>query len=140
MINLYIGKENLPKDKHFIFDVDSAISLVNCSGTLFQRKVLEIVEKGSYYDSKVFTDRFGYNLYYDCMSSGSKALFELEGLDDVVNCDECGPNALKMVSLLKTCDFYLSFRQIELPYYYDAPIVCNGRYYESISTLNWYLR
>ncbi len=141
MINLYIGKDSLPKDKHFVFDSSSVIGAVDCCGTDFQKLVLKEIEKGTYYNKVQFVDRFGVNLYYDCMSMGSKILFGLEGLPDtIINCDECGYNAIKLISLIDNCNCYFSIRNMGIPYVRDCPIMYNGTLYKHISDLNYDLR
>ena len=137
MLNIYIGKENLPKDKALINDADAAIMLVTVIGTDFQRLVLERVEHGVYKDQRVFTDRFGNNLYYTDMSTGAKALMLVDALHDkVINCAECGENALSMLSHLTAGNVYLPNRTIALPWEVDCPVQCYGRTWERISLLN----
>lgn len=137
MLNIYVGKENLPKDKPFIFDVESAIVLVNITDNEYYRRVLCDVEKGRYFDEKKFVDRFDGQLYYTDMSTGAKAAIEIYGLEDkIINCDECGENALRVMSYAGKGNIYLSRRTIALPWSVDCPIYYNGKYYERISLLN----
>ncbi len=141
VLNIYIGKENLPKDKRLIFNPDNAIPLVIITGSQFQREVISIIEKGSYYDNKMFTDRFGGNLYYTSMSTGSKALFEVDFLTDyVINCVECGENALELLTHLDHGNVYLEYRDIDLPWDIDCPVCYNGIELPSISCMNDLLR
>lgn len=141
MLNIYIGKESLPEDKKFIFDVESVFLLVKITGSDFQRKVIEEIEHGSYYDNKRFKDRFGGLLYYSNMSTGSKALFEAEYLiNDIINISECGENALRMLSYLNNGNVYFDRRDFALPWDIDYPVTCNGRYWERVTLLNDYLR
>ncbi len=137
MLNIYIGKENLPKDKKLIFDVDKAIMSVIISGTDFQRMVIENVEQGSYKDESMFIDRFGGALYYTNMSSGSKALLEVDYLKDfVVNCAECGENALAYLSYIDEGNVYLPRRDIALPWLVRKPVFCFGKEWKGIDHLN----
>lgn len=141
MLHLYIGKENLPKDIDVIWDVDAAILLVDFSGTDFQRRVLSYVEQGAYHDKSRFTDRFGGLVYYSDLSTGSKAVIEVEGIKDrVINCTECGKNALRMLSHLTDGYVFLSGRRSALQWDIDCPVECNGRVWERISLLNDFLR
>lgn len=140
MLHLYMGEENLPKDIPVIWNVEAAIPLVVFSGTPFQREVLREVEHGEYYDSTRFVDRFGGLLYYTDMSTGSKAVMEVEAIKDrVINCNECGENALCMLSHLTEGHVFLSGRDIGLQWDIDCPIDCNGRVWERISLLNDFL-
>lgn len=47
MINLYIGKENLPKGRKFIFNVEPYFYNVPLTGTRVQREAICLVERGS---------------------------------------------------------------------------------------------
>lgn len=126
-VNIYLGQENLPKDKKFVFDVESAIYLVNVEGTAFQRKVLMEIEQGSYGDSRRWVDRFGSTLYYSDMSTGAKILFELDALDMVINCVEIGNNALGLIQYIEDCHVYLDSNDIIVPYNLcDIKIKVNG--------------
>lgn len=137
-INIYIGSENLPKDKVLVFDVEAAILAVKITGNAFQKKVLREVEKGKYKDGKFFIDRFGGQLYYTEMSTGSKALFELEGLPDkIINGAEMGFNALRLVTDIPECSIYFKQRDEALPFYgAKANLYLNGELYEDYSWLN----
>lgn len=140
MINIYVGKENLPKDILLVDNPENAIYVIDLSGTKFQRLVLEKVEHGSYKDTTMFTDRFGGNLYYSDMSTGSKSLFLLEGLPDkAINCVECGENAIRMFGYLKTCNIYLPHWSGKFSWDVDAPLMFNGKYYKSVGWLNEFL-
>lgn len=141
MLNIYIGRDNLPKDKQFIFDIEDVIYLVKITGTEFQRMVLRRVEHGDYYNNELFKDRFGGLLYYNEMSTGSKALFEVESLRDcVINCSECGENALRLLSNLRHGNVFLNDRNEALQWDIDCEVSCNGRVWSKISLLNDYLR
>lgn len=137
-INVYIGKENLPKEKVLIFDVEAAILAVKITGNTFQRKVLTEIEKGEYKDERVFTDRFGNHLYYTEVSAGSKALFELEGLPDrIVNGAEMGFNALRLVAEIPECSIYFAQRREVLPFRRaKTELYLNGKHYEDCELLN----
>lgn len=137
-INVYIGKENLPKEKVLVFDVEAAILAVRVIGSAFQRKVLAELEQGEYKDGRVFIDRFGNHLYYTEMSAGSKALFELEGLPDkVVNGAEMGFNALRFVAEIPECSIYFAQRDEALPFHgTKTELYLNGKLYKDCSLLN----
>ena len=139
MLNIYVGKENLPKNIIFVFDVEAAFPLVSVTGDELQRKVLSDVEKGTYLNSKRFVDRFGGQLYYSDMSTGSKAVMAVAALTDkIINCDECGENALRLMSLIDEGNIYLSQRSIGLPWCRDCKVSYNGKVFERISLLNDY--
>jgi len=137
-INVYIGKESLPKEKVLIFDVEAAILAVNITGNAFQRRVLAEIEQGEYKDEKVFNDRFGNHLYYTEMSAGSKALFELEGLPDrIINGAEMGFNALHLVAEISECSIYFAQRDTALPFHSaKTDLYLNGKLYKDCGLLN----
>lgn len=140
MINLYIGKENLPKDRKFIFNVEPYFYNVPFTGTRVQREAIRLVERGQYLDGRHFVDRFGGRVSLSELCTGVKAIFELEGLPDfVVNCSECGDNALALISLIDNCHAFLDYWAVGLPWKQDSPIICNGKYWERISLLNDWL-
>ncbi len=141
MLNIYTSMDSLPKDRKFIFDVDPVINAVKITGNEFQRMVIERIEKGSYHNNAMFKDRFGGLLYYNSMSIGSKALFVVEYYSDwVINCTECGENALRLLSYLKEGNIFISNRMNPLPWDVDYPVTFNGRVWERVSLLNDYLR
>lgn len=137
-INIYIGKKNLPREKVLIFDVEAAILAVKITGNAFQRKVLAEIEQGEYKNERVFTDRFGNQLYYTAMSTGSKALFELEGLPDrIINGAEMGFNALRFVAKISECSIYFEQRDAALPFHSaKTDLYLNGKFYKDCGLLN----
>lgn len=137
MLNIYVGKDNLPRDKQFIFDVESIFPGVTITGTNVQRYVISDIEKGEYVDNKRFKDRFGGLLYYTDMSTGSKAIMVVDFFKDyIINCDECGENALGLMSLLDAGNVFLSRRSIGLPWIRDCEVCYNGKCFPRISLLN----
>lgn len=141
MLHLYIGKENLPKDMPYIDDPDAVFLTVKITGNEFQRRVLSEVEHGEYCDSRRFTDRFGGQLYYDNLSSGTKALFVVEYYNDrVINCIDCGENALAYITCLKNGNVYLPSRTIEIPVIDLNPVYCYGKEWKDMNELNSFIR
>lgn len=140
MLEIYIGKENLPKDLHLIYDVDAAFYLVPFTGTDFQRKVISEIDKGTYRDERTFIDRFGCPLPADYLCSGTKSLLLLDSVkDSIVNFTECGENALVLLSNITDGKLYLESRTTMLPHVGEFPVMCNGEYWERISQLNYWL-
>lgn len=137
MVNFYVGKNNIPIDKYFVFDVERVFPRVIISGTPFQKLVLQEIEKGQYYSESMFRDRFGGCLYYDALSTGSKALLLTDYLkDSIINFDEVGDNAIAYLSCAESCNVYMSRRGIDIPWMKDSPATFNGVAYDSISSLN----
>ena len=140
-INIYIGRENLPLDKPFIRDLEASILAVKMSGTSFQRRIIKEVEKGEYFNDKFFRDRFGGLLYYTELSTGVKAMLEMEAFpESVINCVEVGNNALQYFSLLEQGSIYFESRNMGINWLRDIPVCMNGRMFSHISVLNDFLR
>lgn len=138
MINIYIGKENLPEGMDIIFDPDKALLAVPITGTDFQKLIIKEVDKGEYLDDSFFIDRFGGRSYLTSLSTGAKAMLELEAFpNSAVCCDGVGNNAFKYISHLTNCNAYFSKRmrgweEFDL----DVPVYLNGDFYESIDAIN----
>lgn len=137
MINIYIGKENLPKGVKVIYNPDSVLLAVPFTGSDFQKFIIKEVDKGEYVDSSQFKDRFGVNLYLTSLSTGSKAMLELDAFPDkVVCCDEVGDNAFRYVSRLKSCNVFFSKRCRGIHFESNVPVYLNGEYVKSEGILN----
>lgn len=108
MLEMYIGKENLPKDRKFIYDVEAAFNLIDkIKEDEEVAKVLACVENAKYVDEKTFCDKFGRNLYYDCLSTGSKALLLIKAFPDcIVNFMEAGYNTWNCLDTFKESKVY----------------------------------
>lgn len=106
-IKIYTGK-NKPTDIKFIFDVDSYCKGMRVKDNALNRKIISIIEQGSYISEDVFEDRFGRGLYVSCLSTSSKILILLNQKPDVlVNCSEIGLNALDLILECLDCMVYL---------------------------------
>ena len=138
MINIYIGKENLPKGVKVIYNPDTVLLAVPIIGTDFQRHIIKEVDKGEYVNSKYFKDRFGVNLYLTCLSTGSKAMLELEAFPDkIICCNEVGDNAFRYVTRLKDCNVYFSKRCRAFDFEStDVPACLNGEYIGAIGAID----
>ena len=87
---------------NIVFDAEYEFMGINLKGTDVTNKIIKYIEDGAYYDETSFIDRFGVKCYYDCMSTGCKAtLLVAEYPDRVINCIECGSNALE--AIIKYC-------------------------------------
>ena len=47
-LNIYIGRENIPKDKILVYDVEDYFGTVKVKDTLINREIIEIIEQGEY--------------------------------------------------------------------------------------------
>lgn len=117
MLNIYIGKENLPKDKKFIFDVDAFFNTCVLKDDVYTRKVLKQLERAEYIDSKTFKDRFGRGLYLNCLSTGAKILLSTAYYTDyIINGSELGYNGLELLLEIEKGNILLEDKAIQLPY------------------------
>lgn len=81
-------------------DVEFEFKGIEITGTNTDRNIIKYIEDGEYLSKTAFIDRFGAKCYYDCMSTGCKAaLLVANRPDKVVNCIECGSNALEAIIL-----------------------------------------
>lgn len=138
MLNIYVGEENLPKDKELIMDNEAYFAFVDTSDNSFIRRVLETVEQGSYLSEDSFIDRFGYKLPIDYISSGSQTLLNIYSHPDkLFYGGEIGMNALEVLMFLKDGNVYfeIPFNGIPEPEGEDPyekvsvnGIVCSGVY------------
>ena len=94
-LNIYIGRENIPKDKILVYDVEDYFGTVKVKDTLINREIIEIIEQGEYIDEETFKDKFGRFLFIDCLSTSSKILIcqSQEPEKYIFNAMELGVNA-----------------------------------------------
>ena len=125
MLNIYIGKENLPADKKFINDVEAVFLNVDMYGSIFQKNVIEVIDKGRYLDKSKYIDRFGNHLYLSDLSTGSKALLLTEAFPDmIINFDEVGLNAISLLSGIGEGNIFFSSRSDSI--LYNKDVTLNG--------------
>lgn len=90
MIYVYDKLEDIPEDKKYIEDVEAWFESPRVE-TEAVKQILADVEKGSFCDINYFNDRFGGRLYWDYLSTGSKAAILASNRQDyVVNTIEMG--------------------------------------------------
>ena len=76
-------------------DAEKLFSMTKLNGTHEERKLNEVIEKGSWNDDSSFIDRFGFKLPIDDLSTGCKAaLAVLNHPEIVLDTIECGVNAV----------------------------------------------
>ena len=114
-LTLYIGQENLPSTVNFVRDVDAFFGMSTIRNDEFTRIVLKHLEQAEYSNSAMFKDRFGGELYTDCLSTGTKILLSANYYPQyTINCTELGLNAWCFVSLLKDASLFFSNWEFEL--------------------------
>ena len=130
MLNLWFGKENLPKNLEFVFDIEAAFTGMKLQDTYFTRKVMEEIEEGRFLDQEIFQDRFGRGLYSGLLSTGSKILLYVERYPDkIVNASELGTNAVGLLLYLPEGNVYFpEYREVNLycPEVQEMSISVNG--------------
>lgn len=98
MYNVYVKGIDDPKSENVISDIESAFGKVTLCGDPKERLILEMVDSGSYCDSKYFYDRNGAKTSVVFLSSGAKAaLLVYHFPQSVINCIEMGSNALSVL-------------------------------------------
>lgn len=136
-ISIYVGKDNLPKDKEFIFDAESYFVLNRMIDCEFTREVLRKIEKGEFVDNETFKDRLGRGLFLECLSTSSKILILLnQNPDLVINCCELGLNAVDMIMQIKDCNVYFENDRIDFQSEKLYDVFVNGYRCEDIDEVN----
>ena len=97
-LTIYIkGEDSYNRDK-FECDVEALFKSISLVKNDFNIKVIEEIEQGTYNDEISFIDRFGFKLYLSNMSTGSKAAICVNTIQDkIINCVECGKNAINYI-------------------------------------------
>lgn len=144
MINVYVGKENLPSDKKLILDVEESFAYIWFTGDKIEKSAVREIEEGEYIDTDTWLDRFGYKRRPDEISNGSKVLICTKKNQECVYLgEEMGENAID-----------LFFREGYGNIYFNSPvnidldlsvlalrgnIFINGKEYESEDDLEGFI-
>ena len=138
MLNIYVGEENLPKDKELIIDIEKFFVSISLRDSDFVRNILKVIEQGKYVDTNVFSDRFERNLWKDCLSTGSKLAIAIYLYPEYVYmCDEIGDNVLPLILNCENVNLYFNRRDIEFNGVFKDSILVNGNEVESLDELNY---
>lgn len=138
-LNIYVGKENLPSDKVFLFDADAAFTGIPLKNDEFTQLVLREIEKAEYVDKEVFRDQFGRGLYSDCLSTSSKILLLVHYKPEVViSAMELGDNATDiLIKLTEGSIFYPDVNvNLEAP---GVDLIINGVHCADCDEVEWRL-
>ena len=136
-MNIYIGKENLPKDAKLIFDVERFFPQVLIRDCEFNREVIRTIDRGEYVSPTLFNDRFGRGLHSKCLSTSSKILILLNQRPDVViNCAEIGRNALDYIVKCHNGNAFFPNNDFDIQAIPTCSVSVNGKECGSLSELN----
>lgn len=136
-MNIYIGKENLPKDAKFLFDVEQFFPQVLIADCEFNREVIRVIDGGEYVSTTMFKDRFGGGLRKSCLSTSCKTLITLYQCPDIiVNCAEIGVNALDYVVKCPNANAYFPNSDFDIQTKLTCTVFVNGKECKDLLTLN----
>lgn len=130
MLSVYIGAENLPKDKKFVKDPQPLASDLNLMLDGYTREVLSEIEQAIPQSENTYIDRFGRGLYSTTLSTSTVILLSVNQFDDyVINGDELGNNAFALLLSADKGSIYFSdgwydIENITLPFILNGK-VCN---------------
>lgn len=94
MLYVYDDINDIPADKKFINNAEAWFQDPK-ETTKEIDIILKDVEKAKFFSDRYFTDRFGGNVYWSCLSTGSKtAILAVMQKDWVIDCTEAGYNVM----------------------------------------------
>lgn len=124
MLTVYIDQTDLPVEH----DVENLFLRTRLKDTPVNRKLIEVIEKGTYKDESSFVDRFGYKLWKSELSTGCKAaLCVANHPDKIIDTAECGFNARD--AIINYC------KEGNILYYDDGLTVAKARDMEHIDVV-----
>lgn len=127
MLKIYTDMKYIPSGVKFVNDPEPLFGVLGIPDTEDVRTVLRMVENAQYCSDRMFTDRFGGNLYLTCLSTGSKALLGSIALGDsyVVDASELGYLSADVLAYLHSGSIYYP-RVISLYNDEDIEYMVNG--------------
>lgn len=141
MLNIYFKDEHIP-DIDVINDIEKEFCKIKLSGTADEKRVIQLIESGTYNDSDSFIDRFGFKLHNSEMSTGCKAALAcLNRPDKLVNLIECGTNARDIIiNICKEGNILIEDNSVTYNEYSDAINVRVDDYFiTNVDRLNKYV-
>lgn len=138
MLNVYIGRANLPEGKDLIYDVEKFFGVTKLLDCDFVKSVLEKVEQGRYMSEYAFYDRFGYGMKSNCLSTGSKILIcTFMYPEYVINATELGDNGISLLHECTNGSVLFTRSSIEFSSVPESGICLNGMVYKDLWELNY---
>ena len=112
MLNIYTNK-SIMKNKRFIFDVESLFAISVIEENDFVKSVISGIDKGRYFDSSSFIDRFGRVSLMENLSTTSKSLICVNKYPDkIINLIEIGSNGGDYLLMLENGSVYIPFDRL----------------------------
>lgn len=99
MLTLYIRdydepiEDVVPSGSSIVFDVEAAFSSLVFPINESNQRIVKLIDGGVLVDRRHFQDRFGTQIYTDCLSTGCKAALIVNNSESIVSLHECGLNA-----------------------------------------------
>lgn len=125
MLNIYLGKDSLPADKPFLYDVQGAVSLIDLTKGDITSYILQAIDEAKPLHKDSFVDRFGVGMGSTMLSTTAQILLVLANTGYVVHCDELGANGLLLLSCITEGNAYFSSPE-RLDDQFAYPISING--------------
>lgn len=138
VLNIYIGKENVPENVFLVYDVDAYFEIApSINKTELVERVLREVEKAEYVNETTFKDRASRYLDVTKMSTGTKALVLCEKFSQyAINFSEVGSNVWQLLAYVDDCKVYLNDASVFRLYCDLQEIKLNGELVKNSSELN----
>lgn len=107
MLNIYVGEDKIPAGSVIVKDNEVGFLDTALGDNEVVRSILKNVEHAVYCDNMSFIDRFGYKLYSDFLSTGTKTLLNAYyQTDKVFYGGEMGTSALQEMLKLEQGNIY----------------------------------
>lgn len=138
MLNVKISNEMCTTD------IEELFLKINLTGTLEERKVIELIEQGKYNDKISYIDRFGFKLHLSEMSNGCKAaLCILHNPNKEINIAECGLNARDIIlTTFHDGNVIIEDKDVTINDYSNNGVIdlcLDGYKFTEVNRLNFYL-
>ncbi len=108
MLNIYIGKNNIPDNLEFVYDPEELSVRIDLDKDIVSRFIVYEIEGGTVVNSNVFKDRFGVGMYAEALSSTSKILLLLTQTDYLINASELGSNGICLLNHMTSGNAYFN--------------------------------
>ena len=130
MLNIYIGRENIPEDIEVVKDNEAYFIRNELKKDDITCLVLKEIDEAKLNDDIRVMDRFGVNIYPSMLSTSTKTLLNIHyNQDKVFNVCEVGQNAIELLVSCIDGNIYLDYPRVwELGEDIDCSRICiNGK-------------